>query len=147
MNIKIKTTNKDAFIPTKATDGSNGFDVVAINDGEILTLLTGGFVKYQTGLALEIPKGYCAMLLPRSSIYKDTTLLLQNSMGLIDSDYRGEISFIYRNVAQGGAAKKYNKGEKIGQIVFVKTEDVNFVQVENLSETSRGTGGFGSTGK
>ena len=103
-------------------------------------------IEYGTDLAIELPSGYCALLMPRSSIGKNTTLALANSCGLLDSDYRGEIKFQFRELADAHGLK-YKIGDRIGQILIIKNEDIEFQEVNELSNSERGTGGFGSSGR
>ena len=119
-----------------------------------------GNTCYGTGLAFEIPEGYFGLLVPRSSNAK-TDLRLTNSSGILDSGYRGEVMFKYRNdnfsnmsddykahVSNGiiDFTNEYNVGDRIGQILVLPYPKIEFVEVEELSETERGEGGFGSTG-
>lgn len=139
MKIKFKKTHPLAVIPKRGTDGAAGFDLTAvILDVKETTL------KYDTGIAVEIPPGYVGLLFPRSSVCK-TGLSLANSVGVIDSDYRGSISFVfYKDVP---CIAPYLPGDRIGQLVIVPIPEVDFVEVEELSETERGKGGYGSTGR
>lgn len=100
--------------------------------------------KYGTGLAFEIPDGHVGLIFPRSSIYK-TNERLANCVGVIDSDYRGEVSFIFDVIA--GSGTPYIKGDRIGQLMIVRLPDIEVQEVEELSDTVRGSGGYGSTGK
>ena len=139
MKIKFKKTHPLAVIPKRGTSGAAGFDLTAvILDVKETTL------KYDTGIAVEIPPGYVGLLFPRSSVCK-TGLSLANSVGVIDSDYRGSISFVfYKDVP---CIAPYLPGDRIGQLVIVPIPEVDFVEVEELSETERGKGGYGSTGR
>jgi len=101
-------------------------------------------VTYDTGLSMEIPEGYVGLLFPRSSISK-TTLSLANSVGVIDSGYRGSIMFKFRYLG-GKGNWFYNLGDRVGQIIIIPYPTVEFEEVEELSSTERGQGGFGSTG-
>lgn len=140
MVIKIKL-DPGAVMPTKGTPGSAGYDFYAIDNGE---LLRPGKRKYRTGVRMEIPEGYVGLIFPRSSIHK-TTLRLSNSVGVIDSDYRGEISFIFDEAKI--AQRLYQEGDRIGQVLIIKNEEIGFQQVEELSDSARGEGGFGHTGR
>lgn len=139
MIIKFKKLDNTAHDPILATAGSGAYDLVATS----LTELPDGRIKYGTGLAVEIPEGYCGKLHPRSSIYK-TGMVMANGVGLIDADYRGEICAIFYSVAPG---TKYVPGERICQLVIEENIPVTYEAAETLSDTVRGTGGFGSTGK
>lgn len=152
IKVKFKKLHPDARTPIRATDGAVGWDLY-MKEGECLTWPEVYFVKIKTGIAVEIPQGYVGLLFPRSSCYKNMQQLA-NSVGVIDSDYRGEICFIYRvidieKVKDNKEADKmvFQQGDRIGQLVIVPCPDVELVEVEELSQTERGSGGFGSTGK
>ena len=115
-----------------------------------------GNVVYGSGVAMEIPQGYVGLVFPRSSNAKKD-LILSNSVGVIDSGYRGEISFKFKQTPQEFAdasgtfvtyqyTKDYGLGERIGQIIIMPYPEIEFVEVEELHETERKDGGFGSTG-
>lgn len=140
MQIRFKKLHPDAVMPKQATDGSAGFDLTAVT----CKYGDNGKVFYDTGIVVEIPDGYVGMVFQRSSVYK-TGLMLCNAVGVIDADYRGSIQFVFR-VANGGCSP-YKAGDRIGQIVFVPVPAVELVESAELSETARGTGGYGSTGK
>ena len=153
--IKFKKLHPDAKAPVRATDGACGWDLFMtdftfIKDTAACKLLGddnynySDLTMYHTGIAVEIPAGYVGLLFPRSSCYK-LNLSLANSVGVIDSDYRGEICFVYREL--NNESGDYGEGDRIGQLVIVPCPAVVFVEAEELSETSRGIGGFGSTGK
>jgi dUTP pyrophosphatase len=141
MKIKIKKLHKDAIIPTYAKPGDAGMDLTAVK-ADANTLWD--YITYHTGLAIEIPEGYVGLLFPRSSVYK-TEQLLSNSVGVIDSGYRGEIMLKY---TRGSAIRKtsYKPGDRVGQLIILPYPQVHFLEVESLSETERGEGGYGSTG-
>lgn len=138
MKIKFKKMNPNAVMPKRGTTGAAGFDLTAVSIEE-----TDQFVKYYTGIAVQIPAGYFGMLVPRSSVV-NTGLLMGNSVGIIDSDYVGELSAVF--YLRSGC-KVYNVGDRIGQLVIVPIPAVEFVEAEELSETERGAGGYGSTGR
>lgn len=139
MKVKIKKLHPDAVIPKYAKLGDAGMDLVAIdeqwND-------TNTMVTYNTGLSMEIPEGYVGLLFPRSSISK-TDLILSNSVGVIDSGYRGPIMFKFRYPEEGMV---YDVGDRIGQIIIMPYPQIEFEEVDELSTSERGEGGFGSTG-
>ena len=139
LKIKFKKMNPNAVIPKRGTIGAAGFDLTAI--GLEVTETT---LKYDTGIAVEIPPGYVGLVFPRSSICK-TGLSLANSVGVIDSDYRGSISFVFYKGPTW--IEPYSYGDRIGQLVIMPIPEVEFVEAEELSETERGEGGYGSTGK
>jgi len=137
MKVKIKKLHPDAVIPSYAKDGDAGMDLTSVD----IEVLDNEHVKYYTGLAIEIPKGYAGFLFPRSSCYKRKQIL-SNCVGVIDSGYRGEISF----VMIGTSKCSYNIGERIGQLIIMPYPQIEFEQVKRLSKTERGAGGYGSTG-
>lgn len=143
MVLNIKKLREDAIIPEYGTGGSAGLDLTAV---ERQIAPGGGFLKYHTGLALEIPEGYEGQIRPRSSIAKNTDLILINSPGTIDSDYRGEIIVVFKPIV-GVQARTYKPGDRIAQLVINKVEKAEIVVTHELSETERGEGGFGSTGQ
>jgi dUTP pyrophosphatase len=102
-------------------------------------------VTYGTGIAVEIPEGYVGLIFPRSSIRK-YQLQLSNSVGVIDSGYRGEIQFTF-NKTGGVPSKKYEVGDRVGQLIIMPFPPVTPVESDSLSDSERGDGGFGSTGK
>lgn len=166
MKVKIKKLHKDAVIPKYAKDGDAGLDLTATS----IKHDKDGNIVYGTGLAFEIPKGYVGLLFPRSSNAK-TNLYLTNSVGVLDSGYRGEVMFKYKAVHNVGsfitylwqkyikkcktydfdicsiARNAYSIGDRIGQIIIVKHPYIEFEESETLSETERGAGGYGSSGK
>jgi dUTP pyrophosphatase len=139
MKVKIKKLHQDAVIPVYAKPGDAGLDLTAISE---VWNKDNTMVTYGTGLAVEIPEGYVGLLFPRSSVSK-TTLNLANSVGVIDSGYRGEIMFKFRYLEEGMI---YDIEERIGQLIIMPYPQVEFEEVEELSSTERGEGGFGSTG-
>jgi dUTP pyrophosphatase len=140
VNVNIKKLHKDAVIPSYAKDGDAGLDMTAT---EIISE-TDEDITYGTGLAMEIPRGYVGLVFPRSSIRK-YQLKLSNSVGVIDSDYRGEIQATFKKTS-GFFSKAYLAGERVCQIIILPYPQIKFNEVQELSETNRGTGGFGSTG-
>lgn len=140
MNVKIKKLHPDAVIPKYSKAGDAGLDLTAISEN---WNEDNSIVTYDTGLAIEIPKGHVGLLFPRSSIYK-TSLDLTNAVGVIDSSYRGSIMFKFRYVEEGMV---YDVGDRVGQLVILPYPHIEFEEVDELSETDRGEGGYGSTGK
>lgn len=146
MNVKIKKLHPDAVIPSYSKDGDAGMDLTAVS-------VTGdekGNIIYNTGIAIEIPKGYVGLIFPRSSI-SNYRLGLTNSVGVIDSGYRGELIFKFKPVLSTPFAEElktiYDVKERVGQIIILPYPQIEFEEVEELSETERGTGGYGSSGK
>ena len=144
MKIKIKKLHPDAVKPKYAKESDAGMDLVAT---EIISK-TETQITYGTGLAMEIPDGMVGLVFPRSSI-RNTNLQLSNSVGVIDAGYRGELQATFNIlnpiVVEGFGI--YMPGDRIAQIVIVPHPIVQFVEVDELSESKRGDGGFGSTGK
>jgi len=141
LEIKVKRLDPDLPIPRKATDGSSGFDIYSRVD-QIIN--PGEFKGIPAGIVLEIPKGYEVQVRPRSGLALKHGIGILNSPGTIDSDYRGEVVVILFNLSKEPFGVK--KGDRIAQIVPVKLPEVKLVEADNLTETSRGPGGFGSTG-
>jgi dUTP pyrophosphatase len=148
LEAKIKKLHKDAVIPKYETVGSVGMDLTAVSK----EYDEHGNIVYGTGLAIQIPEGYYADLRPRSSISK-YDLVLANSVGTIDSDYRGELILKFKPSVYFGVNRgdddgvMYDVGDRIAQLVILPYPKVSFVEVDELSDTERGTGGFGSTNK
>ena len=157
MKVKIKKLNANAVIPTYSKKGDAGLDLTAISQ----TIDENGNYVYGTGLAFEIPKGYVGLLFPRSSNSK-TDLRLTNSVGILDSGYRGEVLFKYRHDAYSSMGLRLRNdfhngnlalcnsheiGDRIGQLIIIPYPEIEFEEVDNLSETERGDKGYGSTGK
>ena len=140
MKVKIKKLGPGAVIPRYAKQGDAGLDLVATSR----RMDRKGFVEYGTQLALEIPTGYVGLVFPRSSISK-LKMTLVNSVGVIDSSYRGEILLRFKPTQVGHGI--YEIGDKVAQLVIIPYPQVEFEEVEELDETDRGSGGFGSTDK
>lgn len=142
MVVKFKKLIENAVTPTKAHETDAGFDLTAtskIIDDECN-------IVYGTGIAVEIPNGYVGLLFPRSSIAKKS-LILSNSVGVIDSGYRGEIMAKFKIALHPDNIATYNVGERIAQLIITPIPDVEFVEVSELNDSDRGVGGYGSTGK
>lgn len=164
MKIKIKKLHEDAVIPTYSKFADAGMDLTATSK----IFDKDGNVVYGTGLAFEIPTGFVGLLFPRSSNAKQD-LLLSNSVGVLDSGYRGEVFFkfkptvIFADVGYGAGTdgenfdfitmpdqdylvRTYNVRDRIGQIIILPYPEVEFEEVQELQDSERGTGGYGSTG-
>ena len=140
MRIKIKKLNESAVIPKYATDGSAGLDLTATScEGAKYY----GFYEYGTGLSFEIPDGYVGLVFPRSSISK-TCHFLRNAVAVLDSDFRGEVKLRF-SVEGDMGGDAYKIGDKIGQLIVIPYPQVVWEVVDELSETERGEGGFGSS--
>lgn len=142
--MKIKIINKSKHeLPNYATNASAGMDLRA-NLDEPIVLKSLERTLVATGLFLEIPIGYEAQIRPRSGLAFKNGLTVLNSPGTIDADYRGEIKVILVNLSNQDFV--INDGERVAQMVIAKHEQAEWIQVEQLIETDRGAGGFGSTG-
>lgn len=142
MEIKIKLID-GGNVPEYKTSGSSGADIFSNENVEIPV---DGEVHYiHSGFAVEIPEGFEMQVRPRSGLSNKFKLIMPNSLGTIDSDYRGEVMIPFLNL--GSEPYVITKGERIAQAVICPVMRVRFEEVENLSKTVRGTGGFGSTGK
>ena len=154
MKVRIKKLNENAIIPSYAKDGDAGMDVIATS----IISDTPEQITYGLGIALEIPKGFVGLVFPRSSIRK-TGLQLSNSVGVIDSGYRGELQATFNKLFGGEAMYDemkvkeiqpndfYKVGDRVAQIMIIPYPPIEFDAVDELSDTERGEGGFGSTGK
>lgn len=141
LNVNIKKLRDDAVIPSYSVEGDAGQDltithIINQNDEEI---------TYGYGIAMEIPPGYVGLIFPRSSVRKKD-ILLSNCVGVIDSGYRGEIITTFKKMGRDYNSK-YEIGDRGAQILILPYPKVKFNEVNELSNTERGTGGFGHTGK
>ena len=142
MKVRFKKLVPEAVAPYRATDGSAGWDLTAARE-----LSQGKKTVYGTGLAVEIPKGYVGLLFPRSSIHKKV-LRLSNSVGVIDSDYRGEITAVFDSFNTWPYEwEKYRPGDRICQLIILPVPTIEWEESEELTNTKRGEGGYGSTGR
>lgn len=139
MKVRIKKLNENAVIPRRAHATDAGYDLVATSKSydEYWN------VVYGTGLAFEIPEGYAGFIFPRSSNCK-TSLVLTNSVGVVDSGYRGEVTAKFGNYRDG---KDYAIGDRIAQLIIMPVPAVDFEEADELSDTDRGEGGYGSSGR
>ena len=143
IEINLKKLNKDAVIPTRGSVYSAGYDLYACLENYV-EIKPGEIVKVPTGIAIEIPNGYVGLIFARSGIAIKKNLAPANKVGVCDSDYRGEYLVALKN---GGSKTQIVKNkDRIAQLVIVPILDVNFKEVEFLTETKRGENGFGSTG-
>lgn len=156
MKIKIKRLHPNAVIPAYAKAGDAGMDLTAVS----VSHDDFGNICYGTGLAFEIPEGYVGLVFPRSSNCKKD-IILTNCVGVVDSGYRGEVSFKFRPNIQAAnsiypngkfalstwvSLEAYQVGDRVGQIIIMPFPQIEFEEVEELSETERGTQGYGSSG-
>lgn len=144
-NVKIKKLNPKAVIPCRATEGSAGADLYACID-EPVVLAPGQLVKIPTGIAVELAdKNHAVFLFARSGLGVKHGITLSNGVGVVDSDYRGEICVGLCNVSDTPYTIQPN--ERVAQMVIMPVVCASFVEVDELSDTERGSGGFGSSGK
>jgi dUTP pyrophosphatase len=140
MKIQFKKLVPEAQKPKFGKPGDAGADLTATS----MNLSMGDHIVYGTGLAVEIPEGMVGLVFPRSSI-RNTTLSMANSVGVIDSGYRGEIMITFKMVNKNEVVG-YTIGDRIAQLIIMPVPLAKYVEVEELSETQRGTDGHGSTG-
>ena len=143
MEVKIKKLSENAKIPTYASAFSAGADLYSA-EGEIV-IKSGETRLIKTGLSLEIPEGYAGLIYARSGLASKKGLAPANKVGVIDSDYRGEVMVALHNHSSADAS--IEAGERIAQLVITPYLTATFLEADELSETVRGEGGFGSTGK
>ena len=150
MEVNIKKLHPNAVIPTYAKDGDAGMDLTAVTK----SYDRDGNIVYGTGLAFEIPKGYVGLVFPRSSI-SNLDITMSNCVGVIDSGYRGEVTAKFKPAMLFNREQRpiilnnriYNVGERIAQLIIIPYPQITFVEADELSETERGAGGYGSSGK
>ena len=143
MIVRIKKVDDRAVVPTYGSEYSAGADLYAILD-EGLEILPHTTSFIHTGISIEIPEGYCGLIFARSSMGAKRGLAPANKVGVIDSDYRGEIMVALHN--HGNEPQVIEHGDRVAQMVFVPYYMADFVLVDELDDTVRGAGGFGSTG-
>ena len=147
MEIKIKKLHPDAIIPKYATEFSACFDLCAYMPNTSRSFIDTYI--FNTGLSFEIPRGYAMMIYSRSGHGFNGDMRLANCVGVIDSDYRGEVKV---KLTKDDAHQEFRNhatikhGDRIAQAMIIPVPDVNFIEVDDLTATERGTGGFGSTG-
>lgn len=145
MKIKVKKINEKAVVPQRATEGSAGADLFACID-EPVEIKPGEIKVIKTGIAIEIPdKNYAAFVYARSGLGIKHGICLANGVGVIDSDYRGEICVGLCNISQ--TSYTVEQGERVAQMVIMPVDCAVYEEVIDINSTERGTGGFGSTGK
>jgi dUTP pyrophosphatase len=145
MKVKIQKTHEGAIIPRYAKPGDAGLDLTAIER----TTDEYGNVVYRTGLAFEIPEGYVGLIFPRSSVCK-YDLALTNAVAVIDSGYRGEVVCKFKPTVLDSFERDpriYEVGERFAQMIILPYPSIEFEETEELSDSARGTGGYGSSGK
>ena len=143
-NVRIKKLNENAKIPTYGTEYAAGADLYACID-EVVTFEPGETKLIKTGVAMEVPTGYAGLIYARSGLASKKGLAPANKVGVVDSDYRGEIMVALHN--HSNETKEIEPQERIAQFVIAPYLKAVFEEVNELDETVRGAGGFGSTGK
>ena len=138
--VKVKKLTPEAVVPSYSKVGDAGMDLTITDIKENTTFS----ISYGFGIAMEIPKGYVGLIFPRSSV-RNQDLILSNCVGVIDSGYRGELQATFKKT-QGLDSLSYNVGERGAQIIILPYPTIYMTEVPELSNTERGTGGFGSTG-
>ena len=141
--MNVKKLNEKAILPTYGSAFAAGADLYACEEGEV-TVAAGETKLIHTGLAMEIPEGLVGLIYARSGLASKKGLAPANKVGVIDSDYRGEIMVALHN--HGSAPQTVAAGERIAQLVFTPYYTADFTVVDELSDTVRGVGGFGSPG-
>lgn len=143
-SIRVKKLNKKAFLPTYGSAGAAGADLYACLD-ETVVIQPGETAWIPTGIALEVPKGYAGLVYARSSMGAKRGLAPANKVGVIDSDYRGEIRVVLLNHSKH--VQSVEHGERVAQFLITPVLTPSYVETDALTDTGRGAGGFGSTGK
>lgn len=144
MLVRFKKLDKNAVVPTYGTPFSAGADLYACM-AEAVTINPGQTVLMHTGIAMELPEGYVGLNFARSGLATKRGLAPANKVGVIDSDYRGEIMVALHN--HGSEAQTVEPGERISQLLIMPVVQAEFEETKELSDTVRGAGGFGSTGR
>ncbi len=144
MLVKIKKVAKGAVLPTKAHATDAGFDLYCTSKEIDWTKRQ---IVCHTGLAFEIPEGHVGLIFPRSSV-SNKPLMMANSVGVIDSGYRGEVTAKFNITGMNEIySNNYQVGDKIAQMIIIPYPEIEFEEADSLSESDRGTGGYGSTGR
>lgn len=144
MELKIKKVRDNAIIPTRGSEKAAGIDLYACI-AEPITIVTDGSAIIPTGIACDFPEGYFGGIVPRSSVGIKRHLSLMNNFGVIDEDYNGEIMMAFHNF--GNKPQVINPGERLAQMILLPYVIYNIIETDTLTESERGEGGFGSTGK
>jgi len=144
MELKIKKLHPDAILPTYGSSGAAGADLYALPEGDPIVINPGETVFIHTGLSMAIPEGYVGLNFARSGLAAKRGLAPANKVGVIDSDYRGELMVALHN--HGSFPQIVEPGDRVAQFLIVPVIQASFCEVDALDETDRGAGGFGSTG-
>lgn len=147
VQLKVKRVHPDAVIPKYATDGSACFDLCAVDCGDQHPIYYQEGYTFRTGLAFEVPPGHVMLVFSRSGHGFKHGTRLANCVGVIDSDYRGELQVRLFADSPKRDVLRINPGDRIAQAMLVPIPSVELIEVEELTTTERGEGGFGSTGK
>jgi dUTP pyrophosphatase len=142
MTLRVRRLDDRAQLPTRAYPGDAGLDLHALEDG---VLRPGERASVRTGIAVEVPEGQAGLVLPRSGLAARQGIAIVNAPGLIDSGYRGEIRVLLLNTDRE-APFAFSSGERIAQLVLVRVEAPDVIEVDELATSERGAGGFGSSG-
>ncbi len=145
IKVNFKKLNDNAKVPTYGSPYSAGADLYACTNGETVSFQPNETKIIHTGIAMEIPEGYAGLIYARSGIANKRGLAPSNKVGVVDSDYRGEIMVSLHN--HSNEVQEISDFERIAQMVIAPFLKVDYTEVDELSDTERGTGGFGSTGK
>ena len=143
MEVRIKKLDERAIVPTYGTEYSAGADLYNLS-GEDIIIAPHSTTLIHTGIALEIPEGYCGLIFARSGLATKRSLAPANKVGVIDADYRGECMVALHN--HSDLEQTVGGGERVAQLAIVPFLKAEFTEVDELSDTVRGVGGFGSTG-
>ena len=144
MQVRIKKLDEKAILPTYGTEYSAGADLYCLSDGDI-TVMPHETTLIHTGIAIEIPEGYAGLIFARSGLASKRSLAPANKVGVIDADYRGEVMVALHN--HSDKPQTVASGERVAQLSIVPFLKAEFELADELSDTVRGAGGFGSTGK
>lgn len=145
LKLMFKKLNANALVPSAGSQESAGYDLCACTDSEEIVIAPHETVKVGTGLAIAIPHGYFGAIFARSGLATKQSLRPANCVGVCDSDYRGEYIVPIHN--DSGTSQSIKNGERIAQLIVLPCQQLVFEETDELDETGRGEGGFGSTGK
>lgn len=141
MKVRFEKRHENAVIPSYSNPGDAGMDLTAVSI-DVVNEVDHGYVEYDTGIAMEIPEGYVGLIYPRSSISRKG-MWLSNSVGVIDSGYRGTITCRFKAIP---STSIYEVGERVAQLIIMPYPKIEFEEVNELTDSIRGEGGYGSSG-